>query len=143
MSKRFINCTACKGCHTGGGGRYCPFLSPDKPTGEIAGTAKMAEAAIPDRESPEYEAYLAQRIEEEEIRLKSLQDKCRITSMEEQLASLRLQSAELTDRRGAGASPGSGPAHAETGIAGQLLSAARKGAAGNAHPVNIYIYIYL
>ena len=78
MSKRFINCTACKGCHTGCGGRYCPFLSPSKPTGGIAGTATLVEA----RDSPDYEPYLAQKIEEEEIRLKSLQDRSRIASME-------------------------------------------------------------
>ena len=38
---------------------------------------KMAEAPVPDRDNTEYEPYLAQKIEEEEIRLKSLQDKCR------------------------------------------------------------------
>ena len=84
MSKRFINCTACKGCHTGRGGRYCPFISPSKPTGGTARTASMAAAdpSIPERDSAEYEPYLAQKIEEEEARLKSLQDKHRIISME-------------------------------------------------------------
>ena len=45
----------------------------------------------PDRDSADYVSYLSDKIAEEEQRLKSLQDKCRITTMEEQIASLRLQ----------------------------------------------------
>ena len=51
----------------------------------------MSDPAAPERDSPEYEAYLAQKIEEEEERLKSLKDKCRIATMEEELARLRVQ----------------------------------------------------
>ena len=95
MQRRFINCSACGGCHTGRGGRYCQF-SPTKPPGQIAGKSesKMAEA-IPERDTPEYEAYLSKQIEDEEARLKALHEKGRIKAMEEQLARLRLQADEL------------------------------------------------
>ena len=49
----------------------------------------------PDRDSPEYLSYLRDKIEEEEDCLKVLQDKQRVTSMEEQLAQLHLKSSEL------------------------------------------------
>ena len=95
----------------------------------------MAEASVPDRDSPEYEAYLSKLIEDEEVRLNSLKEKCRITSMEEQLARLRLQSTELEGRAGGidgqhGDTPAGGErgARAETGVAGQLLTASRRAA---------------
>ena len=100
MSRRFINCSACKGCHTGRGGQFCKFSSPisrqldpelaDPATGDMA----MAQSDIPERGTPEYAEYLANQIAEED-RLVELKEKCRITSLEEQLASLRLQSANL------------------------------------------------
>ena len=94
MSRRFINCTACKGCHTGRGGKYCTFVTPKK-TGTTAGSSTMATADpdAPDRDTPEYEGYIARKIAEEEARLKSLQDQSRVTAMEAQLARLRLQTA--------------------------------------------------
>ena len=94
MSSRFIKCSACKGVHTGRGGQFCKFLVPTTPATQTAGTASMATsgAAVPDRDTPECEAYLAEKIAEEEDRFK---DKCRVASMEEQLARLRLQNAEL------------------------------------------------
>ena len=49
------------------------------------------------RDSPDYEPYLAQKIEEEEIRLKSLQDRSRIASMEEQLVRLHIKGPETTE----------------------------------------------
>ena len=52
----------------------------------------------PDRDSADYASYLADKIDEEERRLKLLQEKCRITTMEEQLASLRLQSSKLESK---------------------------------------------
>ena len=91
MSKRFINCSACKGCHTGRGGKYCAFVSPNpNPTKQTAGAAIMFSGEdVPDHNSDEYESYLAQKIIEEEQQLKDLKDKCRVTAMEEQLARLR------------------------------------------------------
>ena len=85
-------------------------------------------------------------IEEEEARLKSLQDRSRITSLEEQLARLKLQSASLEFQHvdgggipggspgggggGGGDSTGAGPGgRPETGVAGRLLTASRRGAA--------------
>ena len=50
---------------------------------------------IPEKDSPEYEAYLARKIEEEESRLKYLKDKCRVAPIEEELSHLRLQSARF------------------------------------------------
>ena len=133
MSRRFINCSACGGCHTGRGGRYCQFISPTKPTEQTAGTlkSKMAEASIPDRDTPEYEAYLSKMIEEEEVRLKTLQDKTRIASMEEQLARLKLQSAALELQHEDVPQHGVQEpiARAETGVAGRLLTASKRGAA--------------
>ena len=64
---------------------------------KTAGDTTMA-MSLPDKDTPEYESYLATRIAEEEERLQELKDKCRVTSMEEQLAKLRLQSAELEAR---------------------------------------------
>ena len=127
MSRRFINCSACGGCHTGRGGRYCQFISPTKSTVQTAGTVKMAEASILERDSPEYEHYLKNLIEEEEARLSSLKEKCRITSMEEQLARLKLQSAELEVQHGDGTSDCE--EKEETGVAGRLLTATRRGRA--------------
>ena len=49
MSKRFINCTACKGCHTGRGGRYCPFISPT-PARQTTGKAIMADPDAPEQD---------------------------------------------------------------------------------------------
>ena len=46
----------------------------------------------PDRDSPDYQSFLVENMDEEERRLKSLQDKCKLTAMEEQLMQLRLQS---------------------------------------------------
>ena len=54
----------------------------------------MLPADVPDRDSPEYESYLSDKIVEEERRLKLLQDKCRVTEMEQQLADLCLRSAK-------------------------------------------------
>ena len=131
MSSRFINCSACKGCHTGRGGQFCKFLNiPKSPS---AGAASMAMSLPPDRDSPEYESYLAEKIEEEEIRLKSLQDRCRVTSMEEQLARLRLQTSELqADSQAAGGHSASGAQDEETSVAGRLLTASKRGSAGSA-----------
>ena len=124
MQKRFINCSACGGCHTGRGGRYCQF-SPTKPAGHIAGNAesKMADA-IPEKDSPEYEVYLARLIGEEEIRLKTLQEKSRITAMEEQLSRLRLQANELEGQHGDQSGLVMPPPH-------------------DIYIYNIYIYIYI
>ena len=72
----------------------------------------------PDRDSADYETYLSDKIEEEERRLKSLQEKCRITSLEEQLASLRLESAKL-EKKSFSAQPGESEAGshiADTGV---------------------------
>ena len=154
MTTRFINCTACKGCHTGRGGKFCKF-SPSKPSGQAAGTAKMSVDEVPERDSPEYASYLAEKIEEEEDRLKSLQDKFRITTMEEQLARLHLQTTEPENSAGGagsghgiagagGISSGVGPGGSvragagrasETGVACKLLTAAEGGVAGHSRPV--------
>ena len=120
MPQQFINCTACKGCHTGRGGKYCLFIK--QPLLVLnAGTLKMAsrDPDIPERGTPEYEIYLARKIEEEEARLKDLKDKCRVSSMEEQLSQLRIQSARyeipiLHD---------TSQARQETGIAADVLAA--------------------
>ena len=92
MSRRLNNCKACGGCHTGRGGQFCPFVSPggtkrDSPT-------DMAMLG-PDRDIPEYESNLAEKIAEEEEHLKTFQDKCRVSIMEVKLARLRLQTKEL------------------------------------------------
>ena len=88
-----------------------------------------SEPDVPDRESPEYESYLAQKIEEEETRLKYLKDKCRVTSMEEELARLRIQSAkyETPARHISHESP----ARQETGIAADVLAASLGAGSGN------------
>ena len=83
MSKRFINCSACKGCHTGRGGKYCPFLSPVNLTKQAAGVTMSDPDPVPDRDSDAYLPYLSEKIAEEEQRLKSLQDKCRLSKMEQ------------------------------------------------------------
>ena len=135
MSTRFINCSACKGCHTGRGGQFCKFLSPT-PLKQTAGIASMA-MSLPDRDSPEYEAYLQAKIEEEEARLKSLQDQCRVTSMEEQLARIRLQTSKLEagQSQGAGSDADTENWVVESGVAGRLLTASKRGAAGSmGHP---------
>ena len=130
MSKRFINCTACKGCHTGRGGKFCPFLTPNK-TGVTAGSSAMAMADpdAPDRDSADYESYLSRRITEEESCLKSLQDQTRVIAMEAQLARLKLQTAALSP------SPSGSHHHGEdlrgeTGVAASFLAASRRVAAG-------------
>ena len=133
MSSRFINCSACKGCHTGRGGQFCKFASPS-PSKQTAGTASMA-MSIPDRDTPEYEAYLSLQISEEEDRLKSLKDQCRVTSLEEQLARLRLQTASLQLHTSHDESS-EGVCEAETGVAGHLLSAAKRGSAGSGSAIS-------
>ena len=62
------------------------------PSSLTAGAAMTAEANsdVPDRDSPDYVSYLADKIEEEKERLKSLQDKCRVAAMEVQLSQLRI-----------------------------------------------------
>ena len=128
MSQRFINCTACKGCHTGRGGQYCKFVSPVH-AGATAGTPAMAMAAqdvdTPDRDSPEYLSYLKSKIEEEEDRLKYLQDQRNLTSLEDQLARLRLQSTEFEFKSASLTKP----APPNTGMAADLLTAAHQGGA--------------
>ena len=130
MQRRFINCSACRGCHTGRGGRYCQFVSPGGTRlldpGQGPGL-NMAAADVPDRGSPEYEEYLADRIAEEESRLRTLKDKCRVTAMEEQLASLRLQTTEMSSKNLLDRPVGLA---SDTGVAAQLLSAVNRGAAG-------------
>ena len=84
----------------------------------------------PARDSPQYEAYLADRIAEEEERLKSLQDKCRVTSMEEQLARLRLKTTEL-DHKSKLDTRHDSLATGDTGVASQLLAAVSSGAVGS------------
>ena len=125
MSKRFINCSACKGCHTGRGGRYCKFVGKE-PASLTTGVSTMAsfDPDAPDRGTVEYESYLSQKIAEEEDKLQSLKDKCRVTAMEEQLAQLRLQSAELTIKQKTPARLVSLPSETDeqTGVASQLLS---------------------
>ena len=123
MSRRFINCSACRGCHTGRGGQFCKFTSPQAKT---AGTMAMAQH-VPDRDSPDYQDYLTEQIEEEESRLKQLKEKCCVTTMEEQLARLRLESAEL---QAASTLPAttvntSDALAKETGVAADLLAAQR------------------
>ena len=95
MSKRFINCSACKGCHTGRGGKYGAF-KPRTPTSQTVGTM-LSDEDVPERDSPEYESYLVRKITEEEHRLKSLQDQRRVAEMEEQLASFMRCSKEEKD----------------------------------------------
>ena len=68
MSKRLINCSACKGCHTGRGGEYCLFFAKQQDM-----TASDTMSDIPDKGSPEYESYLAAKIAKEEERLRKLQ----------------------------------------------------------------------
>ena len=136
MSKRFINCSTCKGCHIGRGGKYCPFIDTTTlPLGPAG--AKMAsggeDPAVPDRDSDKYEPYLARKIREEEERLDYLQNKTRIAEMEAQLAQLRLKTAELDKPvHGPGATPPgpSGAGH-ESGVASALLAASRPCAAGS------------
>ena len=132
MSRRFINCSACKGCHTGRGGQYCKFAEKPGQLGLTTGTAMSSawedDPDAPDRESAEYVSYLANKIEEEQERLKSLQDKCRVAAMEEQLSKLRIQSAELTAKQVVGHQRA---AVAETGVAADLLAAARGGPPGS------------
>ena len=134
MSRRFINCTACKGCHTGRGGRYCPFIPKTSNAVPAGDNSKMAAAevdpSVPDRDSAEYEPYLAQKILDEEDKLKRLQDRSRISEMEAQLARLRLQSAELENPHDSPGSPrldspGSPrlETRQETGVASALLAA--------------------
>ena len=95
--------------------------------------------SIPDRDSPDYMSYLATKIEEEENRLKSLQDQYRGTSMEEQLSRLRLKTFEYELRIGR-AGPDDNGGHEkdgsdqETGVAGHLLTAAKRGSAGSPGP---------
>ena len=63
------------------------------PSSLTAGAAMMtaeANSDVPDRDSPDYVSYLADKIEEEKERLKSLQDKCRVAAMEVQLSQLRI-----------------------------------------------------
>ena len=124
MPGRFINCSACRGCHTGRGGKFCAFVSPG---GSVIKSpdSKMASADIPDSDDPRYESYLADRIAEEEDRLTMLKDKCRLTAMEQQLASLRLQTTELSVKSDLHMDP-----EPDTGVASQLLSAVTRGAAG-------------
>ena len=132
MSTRFINCSACKGCHTGRGGQYCQFAQKTTLPVEPAGT-KMASGGddlIPDRDSDEYEPYLARRIREEEERLDYLQSKSKIAEMEAQLAQLRIKTADLDKL----STPGrlETPSHGkETGVASALLAASQPGAAGS------------
>ena len=85
------------------------------------------EEVIPDRDSDEYEPYLAKKIEEEEERLKQLKDKTRISEMESQLAGLRLQTAELDRHREVLTWPGSarGAKPSDTGVASALLAASK------------------
>ena len=128
MSRRFINCSACGGCHTGRGGQFCQFINT-LPQTDVAGThmASIEDDAVPDRDSAEYEPYLARKIEEEEVRLKQLKDKTRLAEMENQLASLRLQSSQLDQssftpkllRSGFGALP------PRTGVASAVLAASK------------------
>ena len=122
MSRRFINCKACGGCHTGRGGSFCPFVSPGGTKLETAKSPGTMMADVPDRDSPHYESYLATKIEEEQNRLKMLQDKCRVTTMEEQLARLRLQTTEL-DRKRLSFNDHDSDTSPDTGVASQLLSA--------------------
>ena len=89
-------------------------------------------ADVPDHDSPLYAAYLAEKIEEEESRLKQLQEKCRVTSMEEQLASLRLQTSAL-DKKTLSARGHDGDSDSDTGVASQLLSAVNRGTDGSSH----------
>ena len=113
MSRRLNNCKACKGCHTGRGGQ---FVSPggtkrDSPT-------DMAMLG-PDRDIPEYESYLAEKIAEEEEHLKTFQDKCRVSIMEEKLARLRLQTTELDKKSLSDCHEGD--SSADTGVAVKVL----------------------
>ena len=85
------------------------------------------EGEIPDRDSVEYLSYLSDKIAEEEGRLKALQDKSRITAMEEQLSQLRLRSAELEKQNlDQHSTLDLGRAlPTETGIAANLLAASK------------------
>ena len=131
MPLRFINCSACKGCHTGRRGKYCQFVIKTAVPVEHAG-AKMASVSldpeIPDKDSDDYEPYLARRIREEEERLDYLQNKTSIAEMEAQLAQLRIKTASLdVPLSGSTTPPVTGQ---ETGVASAVLTAARPGAAG-------------
>ena len=64
MSKRFINCSACGGCHTGRGGQFCSFITKN-PTREDAGAEMSAAEDIPERGSEEYTSYSTNKIAEE------------------------------------------------------------------------------
>ena len=131
MSKRFINCSACKGCHTGRGGRYCAFIE-QSPTVQTAGPTMMHDPDAPDRSSEDYESYLSQKIIEEESRLKDLQNKCRVTEMEQQLAKLRIQTADLQSRSPGRLSDGDRDVPVSlTGVASRVLTATTLGAAGS------------
>ena len=88
----------------------------------------------PDRDSQDYESYLSSKIAEEEDRLKSLQEKYRVTSMEEQLARLCLQSSELECKFSSPADRSkSAAAVSDSGIAAQMLTAAVHGEPGTPH----------
>ena len=69
----------------------------------------------PDRDSPDYQSYLVEKIDEEEQHLKSLQDKCKLTAMEEQLMQLRLQSVEFEGKQTASPLNSVGAVQATTG----------------------------
>ena len=132
MPRRFINCSACRGCHTGRGGKYCAFTSPSpNPPKQAAGAAMMfSDPDAPDRGTEAYEAYLSEKIVEEEALLKTLKDRSRVTAMEEQLSRLRIQTNTFFGRSASfSASPGDGHSSGtETGVASRLLTAATQGA---------------
>ena len=123
MSQRFINCSACGGCHTGRGGQFCKFYQAPDTSRQTAGSLNMALSSPlpPDRDTPEYLEYLAKKISEEEERLHSLQNKCKVVEMEEQLSRLRIKSAALSNT--SDSVPGSEAIH--TGVASHLLLAAK------------------
>ena len=132
MKGHFINCSACGGCHTGRGGQFCKFSTPKSTALTAGGPAMFSDPDAPDRDSPDYLSYLAAKISEEESRLNSFQDKSRITTMEEQLSRLQLQTSTLKRTSGlvgAGARGGD-DLQAETGVAASMLSASRRVAAG-------------
>ena len=134
MSKRFINCSACKGCHTGRGGQFCPFILKTSLQDEHAGDkmASVGEPEMPDKDSAEYEPYLTRKIREEEERLEYLQHRSHIVELETQLSQLRLKSASLdhSSAGDSGAEAGRGPG-IETGVASAVLTASQPGAAGH------------
>ena len=100
MPKRFINCSACRGCHTGRGGTLCHYLSSAH-AGVTAGNIAMVEQDffVPKRYIPDYPAYLADKIKVEELSLKKEQDRCRGTDREQQLSELQLQSSKLESQQ--------------------------------------------